>query len=62
MALNALVQIVMRNHNAFELTSTAIMDLEKISYQNKGITVIDDGSTDLSGDKLSERFPNIIIV
>jgi GT2 family glycosyltransferase len=52
----------MRNHNAFELTSAAVMSLEDISYENKKITVVDDASTDSSGEKLVERFPNLKLI
>lgn len=43
-----LVYIVTRNHNSYYLTADCIGSLQKITYPNYKILVVDDGSTDHS--------------
>lgn len=54
-----MVYIVLRNHNAFSLTSQCIQSLSELTYPNYRILVIDDGSTDDSADKISDIFPEV---
>ena len=55
----ALVYIVMRNHNAFPLTAECIHSLRQLTYPNYRILVVDDGSTDDSADRIAENFPEV---
>lgn len=54
--------VVMRNHNAYELTSKCLKSILKCSYKNLEIIVVDDGSSDRSGEKILEKFPQIILL
>ncbi|MBT4551834.1 glycosyltransferase family 2 protein [bacterium] len=54
-----LVYILIRNHNAFNLSKTAISSLNKLSYKNFRILLIDDGSKDGSGLRLKEKFSKL---
>jgi GT2 family glycosyltransferase len=56
------VSIVMRNKNRFSLTSDCIKSLEKLTYPNYEIIVVDDGSTDESPKMLKTTFPHIILL
>jgi GT2 family glycosyltransferase len=54
--------IVMRNHNAFELTNTCLKSIYSCSYVNKKIIVVDDGSSDDSGIRLQEEYSELIVL
>ena len=57
-----LVYIIMRNHNAYELTSTALSSLGRLTYSNRRIIVVDDGSDDDSADRIAAEFPDIRVL
>lgn len=57
-----LVYIVMRNHNAYDLTSVALKSLYALTYRNFKIIVVNDGTTDGSGKLLKEKFPKLILI
>ena len=59
---NPKVYVVMRNHNAFDLTYCCLSSLADCSYQNLHIVVIDDGSKDDSGDRISAEFPSLTVI
>jgi len=52
----------MRNHNAYDLTSVCLKSLLACSYPNKKIVVVDDGSKDRSGEKISANFESVEVV
>lgn len=56
------VSVVMRNQNKFFLTFECIKSLEKLTYPNFDIIVVDDGSTDDSPDKLKKTFTHLILI
>jgi GT2 family glycosyltransferase len=57
-----LVSIVMRNHNAYHLTSVALESLFDMTYSNFNIIVVNDGTTDNSGEELKTNFTDIILL
>ena len=57
-----LIGIVMRNYNAYHLTSECISSLQSTKYKNFIIFIIDDASKDNSPDLLSKNFPNVRIL
>ena len=50
------------NWNDYEDTSNCLRDLKQISYSEIDITVVDNGSTDNSPDRIAEEFPEIEIL
>lgn len=59
---NPKVCIVMRNHNAFHLTSVALGSLFSMTYENFNVIVVNDGTTDDSAERCKELFPEIIVL
>jgi GT2 family glycosyltransferase len=49
--------VVMRSHNAYDLTRCCLTSLRKCSYRNLHFIVIDDASRDGSGKKIERNFP-----
>lgn len=57
------VSIILVNLNRFSLTYNCIeKSLEKLTYPNYNIIVVDDGSTDDSVQKLKKTFPDITLI
>lgn len=56
------VFVVMRSHNAYELTSCCLTSLRKCSYRNLHFIVIDDGSRDGSGKEIMSTFPWVHVI
>jgi len=54
--------VVTGNRNRFEITSRCIKALDKVSYPNLEIVVVDDGSTDNSVDRFKTEHPEIKLV
>jgi GT2 family glycosyltransferase len=50
------VDIIVLNWNSYEDTSNCLRSLERIDYPRYKVTVIDNGSTDNSGERLSAEF------
>ena len=57
-----LFTVVTRNHNRYNLTKTFIEEIENIDYPNKNILIIDDGSTDGSGERIQKEFKDRVRV
>lgn len=51
--------IVIPCHNRRELTGNCLASLQKQSYQDFSVVVVDDGSTDGTSDMIRERFPGV---
>jgi GT2 family glycosyltransferase len=51
------VHIIVLNWNSWSETSTCLSSLERLTYENKKVIVVDNGSTDDSASRIHERFP-----
>ncbi len=58
----SLVYIIIRNHNAFNLTSECIDSLLKLSYPDYRILVVDDGSKDDSAKRIIDKYPLVTLI
>lgn len=56
------VAIILVNWNSFELTNGCIISLNNIDYPNYDIIVVDNGSSDGSGERLKTEHPDIILI
>ncbi len=54
-----LVEVVLVNWNSFDDTSDCIRSLSEAEYPNLSITVVDNGSTDDSLERLKSTHPNV---
>lgn len=54
------IGIVLVNLNCYQDTAVCIRSLNKINYTDYDIILVDNGSTDGSGDKLHAEFPNVV--
>jgi len=59
---NKRIAIILINWNSFQYTCHCILSLNKIPQQNFTILVIDNGSEDDSATKLTQAFPEIILI
>ena len=59
---NLLISIIVLNWNGLEDTVECIESLERLSYPNREIILVDNGSTDGSQEAVRERFPQVILV
>ncbi len=57
-----LVAIIVLNWNAWEITSDCLESLKQLDYPNYKIIAVDNGSTDRSADRLSDRFPDVCLI
>jgi len=57
-----LVSIVVLNWNNYEDTAECLESLKKLSYPNYDVIVVDNGSTDNSGEYIEEEFTDIDVV
>lgn len=57
-----LVSIITVNYNQTEVTCALIESLNKITYPNFEVIVVDNNSTDEDPEIIKERYPNIILV
>jgi GT2 family glycosyltransferase len=57
-----LIYIIMRNHNAYDLTSVAVVSLLNLTYKNFKIVIVDDGSSDNSAKLIKNEFPQVEIL
>ncbi len=56
------VAVVVLNWNGPETTAACIESLDRVSYANKSLVVVDNGSTDSSVATLRDRYPALRIV
>jgi len=54
---NPKIAIIVINWNTYKLTFECLKSLEKITYKNHTVFLVDNGSVDGSGDKLYSEFP-----
>jgi GT2 family glycosyltransferase len=54
--------IILLNWNSFEFTNDCLLSLRKTEGEGFDVIVVDNGSTDDSGAKLKETFPEIILL
>jgi GT2 family glycosyltransferase len=60
--MNPKITIVILNWNGYEDTSECIISLQKITYDNYQIVVVDNGSDDEEFNKLKNNFPLIQVL
>ncbi|MCH7407961.1 glycosyltransferase family 2 protein [Belliella sp. DSM 111904] len=53
------VAIILVNWNTYDFSKSCLNQLKSISYPNHKIFLVDNGSTDRSGQKLREEFPEV---
>ncbi|MEW5819691.1 MAG: glycosyltransferase family 2 protein [Cyanobacteriota bacterium] len=56
------VSIIVPIHNSLNYTLKFLESIKKVNYTNYEIIIVDDGSTDGSYEKISELYPNIILL
>lgn len=54
------VAIVLVNWNGYELTRACIHSLQKVTYRNFSVILVDNGSVDQSGKRLHSEFEDIV--
>jgi len=57
-----LVYIILVNYKAIELTKNCIISLQKITYQNYNILVVDNSPNEGLDEELKTNFPSVIIL
>ncbi len=56
------VYVVIPVHNRLDFTRTCLTSLQRQSYPNITVIVIDDGSTDGTAEAIVEEFPDVIVL
>ncbi len=56
------VAVILVNWNSFQLTANCIESLSQTTYEDFDVIVVDNGSMDQSGQKLKEKYTNIILI
>lgn len=56
------VAVILINWNSFDLTRDTLDSLQKVTYADFDVIVVDNGSTDGSGDQLKSTFPQVILL
>lgn len=51
------MHIIVLNWNSWSETSTCLSSLEGLTYENRKVIVVDNGSTDDSASRINEKFP-----
>ncbi len=60
--IEPLVSIITVNYNQIEVTMDLLRSLQKISYQNIEIIVVDNNSQNDNFDLLKKEFPNVLLI
>ena len=56
------ISIVIPVHNRRELTHNCLLSLQKQTYKNFSVIVVDDGSTDGTSEMMQKEFPEVTII
>lgn len=56
------VAVILVNWNSFQLTADCIESLAQMVYKDFDVIVVDNGSLDQSGQRLKEKYSNIILI
>ena len=56
------VAVILINWNSYDLTRDTLNSLQKVTYMDLDVIVVDNGSTDGSGDRLEAEFPEVIMI
>ena len=56
------VAIILINWNSYDLTRDTLNSLQKVSYKDLDVIVVDNGSSDGSGDRLEVEFSEVILL
>lgn len=56
------VAIILLNWNSYEDTANCISSIQEIEYNNYFTIIVDNGSTDSSGEQLSEEFEDCAVI
>lgn len=56
------VAVILINWNSYDLTRDTLNSFRKVTYLDLDIIVVDNGSTDGSGDRLEVEFPELIMI
>jgi GT2 family glycosyltransferase len=59
---NPLVFIIILSWNHWEITADCLRSLERLTYPNHRILLVDNGSTDGTVESLPKEFPNVILL
>jgi len=62
MSASARVVVIVLNWNNWPVTAECLESLERVTYPNARVLLVDNGSTDDSGKVLREKFPAIEII
>lgn len=60
--MNHKVAVILVNWNSLQYTIDCIESLQQVTYRNFDIIVVDNGSTDGSGEKIKEKFSTILLI
>ena len=56
------VAVILINWNSYDLTRDTLNSMQKVTYMDLDVIVVDNGSTDESGDRLEAEFPEVIMI
>ncbi len=56
------VAVILINWNSYDLTRDTLNSMQKVTYMDLDVIVVDNGSTDGSGDRLEAEFPETIMI
>ncbi len=56
------VAVILINWNSYDLSRDTLNSLQKVTYMDLDVIVVDNGSTDGSGDRLEAEFPGVVML